>query len=193
MRSSWIMWEPTWVSRSRCWLLPESRLGHVCMSPEPVGSTHLRFGDARVVKICICSNPNVVRSPGRDPGRHKEFRNGPEVKIYIWKVIIRTSGQVSGLSVLYRDHRRVPGGPPGGATYPGGPHGLYEGGNQPIVGCCASPPWAHAPRAGGRETLKGAPPLFGGKAPLPWPPPPPRRSHLLGPAPPLGGYIKGGE
>src|SRR3954454_21239242 len=64
MRSSWSMWEPTWVSRSRCWLLPESRLGHVCMSPEPVGSTHLRFGDARVVKICICSNQNVVRSPG---------------------------------------------------------------------------------------------------------------------------------
>ena len=30
---------------------PESRLGHVCVSPEPVGSTHLRFGDARVVEI----------------------------------------------------------------------------------------------------------------------------------------------
>src|SRR3954462_9076693 len=43
-----------------------------------------------------------------------------------------------------------PGGPPGGATYPGGPHGLYEGGNQPIVGWCASPPWAHAPRVWGR-------------------------------------------
>ena len=28
---------------------PESCLGHVCMIPEPVGSTHLRFGDARVV------------------------------------------------------------------------------------------------------------------------------------------------
>src|SRR3954463_16004849 len=42
----------------------ESSLGHVYMSPEPVGSTHLRFGDARVVGICICSNPNVVRSPG---------------------------------------------------------------------------------------------------------------------------------
>ena len=28
---------------------PESRLGHVSMIPEPVGSTHLRFGDARVV------------------------------------------------------------------------------------------------------------------------------------------------
>ena len=28
---------------------PERCLGHVCMVPEPVGSTHLRFGDARVV------------------------------------------------------------------------------------------------------------------------------------------------
>ena len=33
---------------------PESCLGHVCMSPEPVGSTHLRFGDARVVEILVC-------------------------------------------------------------------------------------------------------------------------------------------
>ena len=53
------------------------------MVPEPVGSTHLRFGDARVVGICICSNPNVVRSPGCDPGCHEELRNGPEVKNYI--------------------------------------------------------------------------------------------------------------
>src|SRR3954464_3645830 len=50
MRSSRSMWEPTWVSRSRCWLLTGDRLGHVYMSPEPVGSTHLRFGDTRVVK-----------------------------------------------------------------------------------------------------------------------------------------------
>ena len=46
MRSSRSMWEPTWVSISRCWLLPESRLGHDYVSPKPVGSTHLRFGDA---------------------------------------------------------------------------------------------------------------------------------------------------
>ena len=49
------------------------------MSPEPIGSTHLRFGDARVVEILVCGNLKVVRSPGR----HEEFRNGPEVKIYI--------------------------------------------------------------------------------------------------------------
>ena len=81
------MWEPSWVSRSRCWLLTGERLGHVCMVPEPVGSTHLRFDDARVIKEVCMWLPNVVRSPGRDPGRHEEFRNGPEVKIYIWEVL----------------------------------------------------------------------------------------------------------
>ena len=53
------------------------------MIPEPVGSTHLRFGDARVVEILVCGNPKVVRNPER----HEEFRNGPEVKIYIWEVL----------------------------------------------------------------------------------------------------------
>ena len=57
----------------------ESHLGHVCVSPEPVGSTHLRFGDARVVEILVYGNPKVVRSPRR----HEELRIGPEVKIYI--------------------------------------------------------------------------------------------------------------
>ena len=39
-------------------------LGHVCMVPEPVGSTHLRFGDARVVMGNSMWLPKVVRSPG---------------------------------------------------------------------------------------------------------------------------------
>ena len=34
-----------------CRFLTESYLGHVCMVPEPVGSTHLRFGDTRVVMV----------------------------------------------------------------------------------------------------------------------------------------------
>ena len=46
---------------------------------------------------------------------------------------------------MYRDHRKGPGGPPGGATYPGGPHGLKWEGNQPQVGWCAPP------RAQGKE------------------------------------------
>ena len=53
------------------------------MSPEPVGSTHVRFGDARVVEIYVCGNQKVVRSPGGDPGRHERFRNGSEVKFDI--------------------------------------------------------------------------------------------------------------
>ena len=62
---------------------------------------------------------------------------------------------------MYRDHRKGPGGPPGGATYPGGPHGLKWEGNQPLVGWCA-PPWA--PLRLGFETLGvGAPPTWLGR------------------------------
>ena len=72
---------------------------------------------------------------------------------------------------MYRDHRKGPGGPPGGATHPGGPHGLkWEG---------TSPWWAGSPPLGlplrlGLETLGvgGAPLDLGGKSP-PRPPPPP--------------------
>ena len=59
------------------------------MSPEPVGSTHLRFGDARVIEILVCGNPKVVRSPGCDHGHDEESRNGRDVNIdileaYVW-------------------------------------------------------------------------------------------------------------
>src|SRR3954468_9418402 len=100
MRSSWNMWEPTWVSRSRCWLLTGERLGHVCMSPD----------DARVIKEVCMWLPNFVRSPGLDPGRHEEFRNGPEVKIYIWEVLFWSPKGFRVLSVTYRDHQEGPGG-----------------------------------------------------------------------------------
>ena len=93
---------------------------------------------------------------------------------------------------MYRDHRKGPGGPPGGATYPGGPRGLKVEGNQPLVGWGAplGPP-PHAPRVG---NPRGSFPLaLGGKAPLstPWPPPNPR--WVLAGPPPKGAYIKGGE
>ena len=32
---------------------PESCLGHVYMIPEPVGSTHLRFGDDYIMSFCV--------------------------------------------------------------------------------------------------------------------------------------------
>ena len=95
---------------------------------------------------------------------------------------------------MYRDHRKGPGGPPGGATYPGGPHGLKWEGNQPLVGWGA--PLGPPPMRLGLGTLGGVPLALGGKA-TPSPPcgrRPPLRSHLLGPAPPpQGAYIKGGE
>ena len=77
MRSSWNMWEPTWVSRSRCWLLAGERLGHVCMVPEPVGSTHLRFDDARVIKEVCMWLPNIVRDHREGPGGPPSGATGP--------------------------------------------------------------------------------------------------------------------
>ena len=65
---------------------------------------------------------------------------------------------------MYRDHRKGPGGPPDGATYPGGPHGLKWEGNQPLVGWCAP----LAPLRLGLGTLgEGAPPLALGGTPPP--------------------------
>ena len=50
-----------------------------------------------------------------------------------------------------------PGGPPGGATHPGGPHGLKWEGNQPLVGWCA--PLGPPLRLGLGTLGEGAPPL----------------------------------
>ena len=66
------------------------------------------------------------------------------------------------LSVTYRDHREGPGGPPSGATGPGGLHGPSVGGDQPQVGWCA-------PHKGPRRLGLGEgahPPNLGGKFPL---------------------------
>ena len=87
----------------------------------------------------------------------------------MWEVVIRSPERFGGISVLYRGHRRGSGGPPGGATSPGGPYGMYEEGIQPKVGWSATPPRTHTPRVGGNP--KGGAPLLGGQAPLPLPPP----------------------
>ena len=95
---------------------------------------------------------------------------------------------------MYRDHRKGPGGPPGGATYPGGPRGLKVEGNQPLVGWGAplGPP-PHAPTVG--NPRGGASPLpWGARHPFPptWPPPPPLDLISRAGAPP-GGLYKGGR
>ena len=106
------------------------------------------------------------------------------MKNYIWEVQFQSPEQFRGLSVLYRDHRKVSGGPPGGATCPGGLNGLNKGGNQPIVGWCAPP---RGPRSLGHQTLGfggSPPPNLGGKPPpFPLGAPPPSRSNLEGLAP----------
>ena len=92
---------------------------------------------------------------------------------------------------MYQDHRKGPGGPAGGDTYPGGPHGLKWEGNQPLVGWCTP---LGLPLRLGLETLRvGGAPLGLGGTPPPWPPPPleiqsPRAGAPLGVL-----YIVGGR
>ena len=91
---------------------------------------------------------------------------------------------------MYQDHRKGPGGPPGGATYPGGPHGLKWEGNQPLVGWCAprgapSAPRVGNPRGGGASTCLGG-------TPTPWPPPP-LGDPISRAGAPQGAYLMGGE
>ena len=90
---------------------------------------------------------------------------------------------------MYRDHRKGPRGPPGGATYPGGPHGLKWEGNQPLVGWCA--PLGPPLRLGLGTLGKGAPPLALGGTPPPLAAAPPRDPISRAGAP-LGAYIKEG-
>ena len=42
----------------------------------------------------------------------QKFRNGPEVKIYIWEVLFWSPEKFRTLSVLYRECRKGSGGPP---------------------------------------------------------------------------------
>ena len=91
---------------------------------------------------------------------------------------------------MYRDHRKGPGGPPGGATYPGGPHGL-KWGREPAPGGLVRPPGP--PLRLGLEILGvgGRPTWLGGQAT-------PLAAAPLGDGisqgrRPLGGLYKGGE
>ena len=91
---------------------------------------------------------------------------------------------------MYRDHRKGPGGPPGGATCPGGPRGLKVEGNQPLVGWGAPHGPPPAPRVGNPRV--GAPHLAWGASHPPWPPPP-GDWISQGPAPPRAPIYSGGE
>ena len=89
MRSSWNMWEPTWVSRSRCWLLAREKSQSCQHCSRTVVSARLTFGDDRYYEFMCFDVPKVVRSPGYDHGHNEESRNGRDIKIdilddYIW-------------------------------------------------------------------------------------------------------------
>src|SRR3954468_103537 len=170
MRSSWNMWEPTWVSRSRCWLLTGERLGHVCMVPEPVGSTHLRFDDARVIKgslyvITECCSESRMRS--RTSRGVPEWSGGEDLYM----------GSCHTDTGKFRGHIGIVPGPPErfrGSTLRGQPSrraSWATRGREPAPGGLGAPPSLGPMRLGLGETLVGAPPLLGGQAPLPGRPP----------------------
>ena len=106
-------------------------------------------------------------------------------------MVFRPSGKFRGHPVLYRDHRKGPGGPPGGATHPGGPQGPKWGGEPALSGLVRPLGPPPAPRVetlgwgGGRPTCLGGYSTPLGRRPL-------GRLDLPGPAPPLGAYVKGG-
>ena len=104
---------------------------------------------------------------------------------------------------MYRDHRKGHGGPPDGATYPGGPHGLKWREKQPLMGWCAPSkgprrlgletlggrcpegacaPWLETLRGGGTSTWLGSQATPRAAAPFP-------RWDLQGAGAPLGPYI----
>ena len=95
-----------------------------------------------------------------------------------------------GSPVLYRDHRKGSGGPPGEGTHPEGPHGLKWEENQPLVGWCAPLAQPLAPRVetlgwGGRPLALGGTPTPLAAAPL--------GDGISRAGAPLGAYIKEGR
>ena len=112
-------------------------------------------------------------------GRHEEFRNGPEVKIYIWEVLFWSSEKFRALSVLYRECRKGSGGPPRGAPAPRGPcaRDKKEGrvlkgeGTSEVPWGGRTPPWPHPSLKEGarlRPPLSLGPIYSGGKGGQPY-------------------------
>ena len=64
--------------------------------------------------------PNVVRSPGCDPGHDEESRNGRYIKIDILDDYVRTPEWFRGVSGIYRSTGGLPK-PPGEVNGPHGP------------------------------------------------------------------------
>ena len=78
-----------------------------------------------------------------------------EVKIYIWEVLFWSPEKFRAISVLYRDHREGPGGPPSGATCPRRLRGPSVGGDQPLGGLVRPPQGAQGAEKSGRGKTLG--------------------------------------
>ena len=90
----------------------------------------------------MLARPKVVQSPGWDPGHHEELRNGPEVKIYIWKVVFGVSKKVWFFPVLYRKVLECSGGFHGGAHLSRMSHMDQGVAHQPYMGQAPTPTWS---------------------------------------------------
>ena len=96
---------------------PERCLGHVYMVPEPVGSTHLRFGDARVVMGYVYA---VTRMLFGVPDEIPDSRGVPEwfggKELYIGSAISAIGTSFGGYRYCTGTTERCPGvhrvGPP---------------------------------------------------------------------------------
>src|SRR3954463_16412376 len=123
------------------------------MSPEPVGSTHLRFDDARVIReslyvVTECCSESRMRS--RTSRGVPEWSGGKD--LYMGSPVLVTE-RVSGFIGNVPGPPEGSGGPPSGATSPRRLRGPRVGGDQPQVGWCAPPP---RPKA--QEEWEGANP-----------------------------------
>src|SRR4051812_28005637 len=104
------------------------------MSPEPIGSTHLRFDDVRVIKEVLyvvtecCSESRMRSQTSREV---PEWSGGKD--LYMGSPVLVTE-RVSGFIGSVPGPPEVSGGPPSGATNPGGLHGARVVRDQPLSG-----------------------------------------------------------
>src|SRR3954471_5704539 len=162
------------------------------MSPEPVGSTHLRFGDARVVKdISMQQTEGCSESwmRSRTSREVPEWSGGEDLYM----------GSCHTDTGKFRGHIGIVPGPPEkfrGSTLRGQPSwraSWATRGREPAPGGLGAPPSLGPMRLGLGGNPSGGAPLAWGASPPPLAAAPPGDPSPGLRPPPLGAYIKGGE